>query len=276
VGFAGANETLNHYVAETRAKTHGVTLSPKTAKHYASLYDLHLEPYLGDLKLTELSPDVVGRWQADRIAAGAGRVAVLQALDLLGSILQRAVEVAGWGAIACGWCGRSLARGARTSSRSRRGRWRRCGRRQASGTRRCSRCWRTRACGRRTRSRCSGGRYADKTLLVERAVSLGLEKDTKTTAHRTVRLLTPLREDLVAWKLRSDRPRDHKLVFPGPTGELWTKTTYDNWRKRAFDRARQAAGADEAGHPVRAAPQLRVAATARGALGDLRGAPDGP
>ena len=33
---------------------------------------------------------------------------------------------------------------------------------------------------------------------------------------------------------------------PGPTGGLWTKTTYDNWRKRAFDRARQAAGADEA------------------------------
>jgi integrase len=61
-----------------------------------------------------------------------------------------------------------------------------------------------------------------------------------------VRLLAPLREDLVAWKLRSERPRDHKLVFPGPTGGLWTKTTYDNWRRRAFDRARTAAGADEA------------------------------
>src|ERR671933_665402 len=92
VGFAGAQETLNHYVEETWARTHGVTLSPKTAKHYASLYDLHLEPYLGELKLTQLTPDVIGGWQADRIAAGAGRVAVLQALDLLGGILQRAVE----------------------------------------------------------------------------------------------------------------------------------------------------------------------------------------
>jgi integrase len=90
------------------------------------------------------------------------------------------------------------------------------------------------------------GDVRNKTLLVERAVSLGQEKDTKTTAHRTVRLLAPLREDLVAWKLRSERPRDRKLVFPGPAGGLWTKTTYDNWRKRAFDRARRAAGADEA------------------------------
>ena len=31
------------------------------------------------------------------------------------------------------------------------------------------------------------------------------------------------------------------LVFPGPEGRLWTKTTYDNWRKRAFDRACRAA-----------------------------------
>jgi len=54
------------------------------------LYDLHIEPYLGELKLTALSPDVIARWQADRVAAGAGRVAVLQALDLLGGILQRA------------------------------------------------------------------------------------------------------------------------------------------------------------------------------------------
>jgi integrase len=27
---------------------------------------------------------------------------------------------------------------------------------------------------------------------------------------------------------------------------MWTTTTHDNWRKRAFDRERQAAGADEA------------------------------
>ena len=48
-----------------------------------------------------------------------------------------------------------------------------------------------------------------------------------------------MREDLLAWRLRSGRPGDGALVFPGPEGRLWSKTTYDNWRKRAnFDRAR--------------------------------------
>jgi integrase len=44
-----------------------------------------------------------------------------------------------------------------------------------------------------------------RTLLVQRAISLGQEKDTKTRAHRTVRLLGPLREDLLAWQLRAGR-----------------------------------------------------------------------
>lgn len=90
------------------------------------------------------------------------------------------------------------------------------------------------------------GDVRERTLLIQRAVSVGVEKDTKTTAHRTVRLLAPLREDLLAWKLRSGWPPDRALVFPGPGAGLWTKTTYDNWRKRAFDRARATAKADEA------------------------------
>lgn len=35
-------------------------------------------------------------------------------------------------------------------------------------------------------------------------------------------------------------------MFPGPEGWLWSKTTYDNWRTRAFDRAINAAGAERA------------------------------
>jgi integrase len=92
VGVAGSHETLNHYVAETWATTHAVTLAAKTARHYASLYDLHIAPYLGDLKLSELTPEVIGRWQAERVASGAGREAVRQAMKLLGNILQRAME----------------------------------------------------------------------------------------------------------------------------------------------------------------------------------------
>ena len=40
----------------------------------------------------------------------------------------------------------------------------------------------------------------EKTILVQRALSLGEDDDTKTRRHRTVRLLTPVREDLDSWR----------------------------------------------------------------------------
>jgi hypothetical protein len=69
-------------------------------------------------------------------------------------------------------------------------------------------------------------------------------RPSKTTAHRTVRLLAPLREDLLAWQLRSGRPRDTAPVFPGPEGRSWSKMSYDNWRGRNFDRAMERAGVE--------------------------------
>jgi integrase len=82
----------------------------------------------------------------------------------------------------------------------------------------------------------------EKTLLVERALSLGAEADTKTTAHRTVRLLAPLRADLAEWRLASGRPARNSLVFPGQDGHAWSEPAYQSWRRRAFKRAREVAG----------------------------------
>lgn len=56
-----------------------MTLSTRTARRYAGLYDVHIAPSFGDLKLVDLSPEVIARWQADRVAAAAGRVALLDA-----------------------------------------------------------------------------------------------------------------------------------------------------------------------------------------------------
>lgn len=88
----GGRESLDEFVTQTWAPSHGVTLAPKTRKHYASLYDHHIAPTLGPLQLRAIRADTISRWQADRLAAGAGPTAVCHALDLLGSILQRAVE----------------------------------------------------------------------------------------------------------------------------------------------------------------------------------------
>jgi hypothetical protein len=43
---------------------------PKDPAHYASLYDHHLRPFLGSIALRDIDPETVGRWQADRLAAG--------------------------------------------------------------------------------------------------------------------------------------------------------------------------------------------------------------
>lgn len=77
----------------------------------------------------------------------------------------------------------------------------------------------------------------EQTILVERAISLGEEKDTKTAAHRTVRLLAPLAGDLKEWRLRSGRPGETTLVFPSAAGTPWTQAAYQSWRRRAFRRA---------------------------------------
>jgi len=77
----------------------------------------------------------------------------------------------------------------------------------------------------------------ERTILVQRAIVLGGEDDTKTTQHRTVRLLAPLKVDLAAWLLASGRPDGDALVFPGHDGGPWTVAAYASWRRRAFNRA---------------------------------------
>jgi integrase len=86
----------------------------------------------------------------------------------------------------------------------------------------------------------------EQTLLIERAASLGEETDTKTTGHRTVRLLAPLASDLREWKLRSGRPDGRALVFPSATGTVWSLAAYQSWRRRKFAGALAAAGLEHA------------------------------
>lgn len=85
-------ETLDEYVTATWAPTYGSTLAPRTRRNYARLYDAHVAPTIGSTPLQALTAEQIGRWQSDRLAQGAGPVAVRRSLELLGSILQRAHE----------------------------------------------------------------------------------------------------------------------------------------------------------------------------------------
>lgn len=85
------------------------------------------------------------------------------------------------------------------------------------------------------------GEIRERTVLIQRPVSLGEEADTKRRQHRTVRLLAPLASDLLSWRMAAGRPDGNQLVFPGKDGQPWTQAAYQSWRRRAFKRAIHAA-----------------------------------
>ena len=84
--------TLIGYVNATWAPAYASDLTLKTRLHYEQLLNKHVLPQLGPLELRAITSETIARWQADRIAAGYGWVAIRHAFDLLGSILQRAFE----------------------------------------------------------------------------------------------------------------------------------------------------------------------------------------
>jgi integrase len=238
---AGA-EILREYVTGTWAVSHAATRAAKTRLHYASLYDYHLRPYLGSIALREITPEVIGRWQSGCLASGAGPIAVRHAMDLLASILEHA-----------------FVGGHLSANPARRVKKARSPRREevqplSPGTIEAMRA----ALDVRDATLISVLAYAglrpgealglrwadvrDQTLLIQRAISLGEESDTKTRQHRTVRLLAALAADLRSWRMAAGRPAASELVFPGKEGQPWTQAAYQSWRRRAFNRGVQAAG----------------------------------
>jgi integrase len=246
-------ETLDQYVVEVWLPTYAADLAPKTRRHYASLYDHHISPWLGPVRLRDLTSERVARWQADRIRQGAGHVAVQHALDLLRAIVQRAVE------------GQRLSVNPVRLVRKLRGPRREEVRplspmsveriREAILSGRGSHPMRDATlvsvlayAGLRP-GEALGLRWSDvgdSTVLVQRALSLGQEVATKTRQNRTVRLLPPLRSDLAEWRMTAGRPNDDALVFPGHDGRPWTEPAYQSWRRRSFARALAAAGIERA------------------------------
>src|SRR5215204_698821 len=69
------------------------------------------------------------------------------------------------------------------------------------------------------------------------------EKGTKTGAERTVRLLSPLAQDLPEWRLAQGRPEPDTIVFPGESsaGTL-TAGQWNRWTQGTFRAAKVAVG----------------------------------
>jgi integrase len=238
-------ETLDEYVAATFVPTHVATLARATREHYASTYDLHIAP--GPLR--GITPESIAHLQAARLRAGAGPVAVRRAMELLGTILQRATEsqripsnparlvrrprlphgeeVRPLSPVEIEGMRTYLASGGSEHP-------------QRDATLVAVLAYAGLRPGEALALR--SGDVRDNTLLIQRSASHGEAKSTKTGATRSVRLLAPLRHDLASWRLASGCAGRDALVFPSDDGGIWSKAAYQSWRRRAFARAVRAAG----------------------------------
>jgi integrase len=221
-------------------------LAATTLNVYAMLWDTHVLPRLGSLRLREITPSVITRFRLELEAESVGRVSIHKAMTLLQGVLQRACE---WDRLAS-----NPARAVRKPNVVRA----RTVEAIAPDAVEAIRAWLLERELARDATVVSVMAYAglrpgealaltwahvrERTLLVDVAVSLGVVADTKTRRRRTVRLLAPLGTDLAELRLRVGRPRDDSLVFPGHDGRPWTHATYKNWRRRIFRPAATAAG----------------------------------
>ena len=234
-------ETLDEYVETTWAPIHAAALADKTRALYTGLYAGHISPTLGAYPLRDLTPEVVGRWQADRLAAGAPVESTRKALTLLGGILQRAVEA---GRIAS-----NPQRLVRKAAPPARDEVRPLGPGAVEAIRGA-----LHAAGRPRDAvfvsllayaglRPQEARALRWRHVGERTLTVHAPKTRRhTTQPRSVRLLAPLAHDLREWRMASGRPDPNAFVIPAHDGGEWTEVGYEQWIKRAWTDALTGAG----------------------------------
>lgn len=94
---AGARMTLAEFAREWWRLYGEPNLARSTLEGYAILWDRHVLPRIGGVRLRDLTPQVLERFRGELSAAGVGPAAQRKTLVILQGILQRAAE---WGYIA--------------------------------------------------------------------------------------------------------------------------------------------------------------------------------
>ncbi len=231
-------QTLHDFAREWWKVYADPSLSLKTRSVYAGLWDRHILPRLGGMEMRTITPEVVERFAGDLQAAGLSDAGARKVLALLQTVLQRAVA---WrrlnanpvAAIRKPRVTRTAAVRPPSPATVERLRSAILARRRLGGATLVS----VLAYAGLRPGEALALRWRDigvRTILVERAVSLGQIKSTKTGRIRSVRLLGPLADDLAVWRELSDGDGD-SLVFPNRRGEVWSDAGYRNWRTRVFD-----------------------------------------
>lgn len=216
-------------------------LAPSTQRVYASFWNSHVLPFLGEYRLDQLSPDVIENWRLDMRRAKTGRVAMGRSITLLNSALARAVE---WQRLDS-----NPAQFVRKPPQSRE--------REivlfSPAMIETMRGYMTEMLRHRDammilllgyaglrpgEARALTWRHStDKITVEQRITDSGLSKSTKTGKDRKVRLLAPLAQDLAEWRERTRYPNASDYVFPDPEGSFLDRSAWINWYRRIWPKA---------------------------------------
>jgi integrase len=247
--LSGGRETLAEF-AEEWWKVYAVpNLAARTLRSYAGLWDRHVLPRLGSMRLSAITPEVVERYRAELEADGVGQPTVHRALVVLQGVLRRAVE---WRRI-----GHNPVKGVR-KPKVRRYREVRplspltveqlravAAKRRKHGTRDAVLIGLLAYAGLRPQEAQAlrWGDVRERTLLVEKAADgQGGVKTTKTGQARTVRLLAPLAADLAEWRRSLGQADDDALLLPNGSGGVWNDPAWQTWHRDAWLPACRALG----------------------------------
>src|SRR5215211_6463268 len=218
-------------------------LAKKTLREYAATFDRHIDPFLGHIPLTELRPLMLDDWQHERLRAGSGTEAIAKASKLLSQILNRAEAL------------ELIVRNpARTLQRPK----------HTPRPVRPATAMQVEQIRESLMKFDRGGEAAFVSFLayvgprpmealalnwsdirgnraiINKALSDGELKSTKTLKHRTVTIPEPVVQDLREWRLASGRMDG--LVWRRFDGRAWRQHDYDHWRARRFRPAATHAG----------------------------------
>lgn len=258
--LSGGRETLAEF-AEEWWKVYAVpNLAARTLRSYAGLWDRHVLPRLGSMRLSAITPEVVERYRAELEADGVGQPTVHRALVVLQGVLRRAVE---WRRI-----GHNPVKGVQ-KPKVRRHRQVRplspttveqlravAAQRRKHGLRDAALIGLLAYAGLRPQEAQAlrWGDVRERTLLVEKAADgQGRVKATKTGQARTVRLLAPLAADLADWRRSLGQSDDDALLFPNGSGGVWNDPAWQTWHRDAWVPACRAVGLEGA-RALRPAP----------------------
>ena len=229
--------TLRDFAADWIDRRRAAGLAEATLRTNRLIFDKHLDPYLGGLRVGDLSPRRLDEWRRELEAAGASTYMLNRSKVLLGQILADARRL--------DFVAVNAARGLPTVRRRvRRGRT--ASPEQVEAMRGCL---------------LEAGHLGHATLIsllayvgirprealdlrwemVDRNRLILPAELTKGRMARSPEIPGPVIADIGRWRLACGGLVE--LVFPRPSdGRRWTKSDWDNWRNRGFTKAAGAAG----------------------------------